>query len=217
MKHSCISPAVTRFPSPLSDTVEKRTDKEKIDLIAGHFRSIMEILGLDLTDPSLKQSPERVAKMYVQEVFAGLDKNNFPEMRFFNEMMHHEQKPHIVFVKVGFTSFCEHHFVPITGHAFVAYLPSDKIIGLSKIHRLVRYFAQRPQLQERLTAQIADSLSLLLETNDVADSIDARHYCVVARGIQDESSQVITNVLRGAFDSDEKFRREFFDGINRNN
>lgn len=209
------SPSTTHFPSPILQDNLIRSDEEKIRLIAEHFREIMEILGLDMTDDSIANTPERIAKMYVHEVFAGLNETNFPEISFFKDDIHHEHKPHMVFIKVGFTSFCEHHFVPMTGFAYVAYLPGDKLIGISKIPRLVRFFARRPQLQERLTAQIADSLAILLQTDDVAVSLHARHYCVIARGIQDENSQMITNVLRGQFDSDEKLRREFFEGIGR--
>ena len=208
------SPMRTHFPSPIKESLIK-SDKEKIDLIADHFHQIMEILGLDLSDDSLAKTPERVAKMYVQEVFSGLSEDNFPSMSFFKENRHHEHKPSIVFVKVGFTSFCEHHFVPMTGFAYVAYLPGDKLIGISKIPRIVRYFAARPQLQERLTAQIGDCLALLLETDDVAVSVHARHFCVLARGIQDENSHMVTNILRGRFNHEEHLRREFFEGISR--
>jgi GTP cyclohydrolase I len=209
------SPAITNFPSPIMKKGSGLTEDEKIHLIAHHFREIMEILGLDLNDDSLKQTPYRIGKMYVQEVFSGLDESNFPDISFFKDEAQHDHQTRLVLLKVGFTSFCEHHFVPMTGFAYVAYLPKDKIIGISKIHRLVRFFARRPQLQERLTAQIADSLALLLETEDVAVSVDARHYCVMARGIQDENSHMITNVLRGQFNSKEELRRDFFEGINR--
>jgi GTP cyclohydrolase IA len=209
------SPAVTNFPSPVVKEKPLLSDKEKIEIIAVHIREIMGVLGLDITHESLEKTPYRIAKMYVEEVFSGLDEAHFPEISFFKDEFHHEHKAHMVFVKVGFTSFCEHHFVPMHGFAYVAYLPGDKIIGISKIPRLVRYFAKRPQLQERLTAQIADSLAILLETDNVAVSINAQHYCVIARGIQDENSHMITNVLRGAFNTKEDLRREFFEGINR--
>lgn len=189
--------------------------EEKIRQIAEHFRGIIEILGLDLSDDSLERTPIRIAKMYVEEVFAGLDENNFPDISFFKDDFHHEHKANMVFVKVGFTSFCEHHFVPMTGFAYVAYVPSNRLIGLSKIARIVRFFARRPQVQERLTAQIADSLAILLEMENVAVSITAHHHCVISRGIQDESSHTITNVLRGRFESDHTLRNEFFEAINR--
>lgn len=209
------SAAITHFPSPILNDKSTHSEEEKIDLIAQRFKEIMEILGLDLTDDSLAKTPERIAKMYVQEIFSGLDEANFPDISFFKDDIHHEHKAHMVFIKVGFTSFCEHHFVPMTGFAYVAYMPGKKLIGISKIPRLVRFFARRPQLQERLTAQIADSLALLLQINNVAVSIHAQHYCVMARGIQDENSHMITNVLRGEFHNDEKLRREFFEGISR--
>lgn len=216
-KNSTPSPAVTHFPSPILKGKAPLSDAEKIDQIAAHFHRILEILGLNLTDDSLVKTPQRIAKMYVQEIFSGLDEKHFPEISFFKDEFHHEHKAHMVFVKVGFTSFCEHHFVPMTGFAYVAYLPANKIIGISKIPRLVRFFAQRPQLQERLTAQIADSLAILLEIEDVAVSIHACHYCVIARGVQDQNSQMITNILRGQFHTKEELRREFFEGINRQN
>jgi GTP cyclohydrolase I len=213
------SPAVTHFPSPIVKEKVALSEEEKIDKIAERFREIMEILGLDVTDDSLAKTPQRIAKMYVQEIFSGLDEANFPKISFFkkDDKHHHEEKPNMVFVKVGFTSFCEHHFVPMAGFAYVAYLPGKKLIGLSKIPRIVRFFASRPQLQERLTAQIADSLALLLETDDVAVSVNARHYCVRARGIQDENSMMITNILRGQFKTKDELRREFFEAINRQN
>lgn len=209
------SPSLTHFPSPLAKKRPALSEAEKIEGIAFHFKAIMEILGLDLEDDSLARTPQRVAQMYVKEVFSGLDEANFPEISFFEEEFHHEHKANIVFLKVGFTSFCEHHFVPMQGFAYVAYLPKSKLIGLSKIPRLVRFFARRPQLQERLTAQIADSLALLIQSDNVAVSITANHHCVIARGIQDESSHTITNVLRGEFNTNESLRREFFEGINR--
>ena len=209
------SPANTRFPSPLSTTSSPHSEEEKIALIATHFRSIMEILGLDLKNDSLSKTPERVAYMYVREIFSGLDVDRFPDVSFFKEEIHHEHQPDMVFAKVGFVSFCEHHFLPMTGSACIAYLPESKLIGLSKLPRLVHFFAKRPQVQERLTAQIADSLSLLLETENIAVSIHAQHFCVTARGVKDENSRTITNVLRGQFHSNENLRREFFEGINR--
>lgn len=208
--------AVTHFPSPITNDSQKISKEEKIEYIADKFRDIMEILGLDLTNDSLKRTPYRIAKMYVNEIFSGLDYEQFPSISCFENCFQNKQGSHIVLVKVHFTSFCEHHFVPMNGYAFVAYIPNGKVIGLSKIPRIVRYFARRPQLQERLTAQIADSLAILLETENVAVSVTARHYCVIARGIEDENSHTITNVLRGKFDSDESIRKEFFEGINRN-
>ena len=206
--------AITQFPSPISSKQKKKTDEEKIALISDRFRDIMEILGLDLQDESLARTPYRVARMYVQEVFSGLDINNFPEISFF-ENKYHRKRSNIVFVKVSFTSFCEHHFVPMIGEAYIAYLPNKKLIGLSKIPRIVRFFARRPQVQERLTAQIADSLAILLESQDVAVSLTAQHFCVAARGIEDTNSFASTNVLLGKFETDLAVKQEFFEAIQR--
>jgi len=205
------SPAMTHFPSPILSKPCLFSDEEKIRLIANHFREIMNILGLDITDESLSKTPERVAKMYVKEAFTGLNELNFPDMSFIKW----ESLPQMVFIKVSFTSFCEHHFVPMNGFAHIAYLADNQLIGLSSTLRLVRFFASRPQLQERLTAQIADSLAILLNKQDVAVSIHAVHECVRARGIQDQGSPMITNVLRGDFNTDERLRGEFFEAISR--
>lgn len=215
MKKKGIDPSITRFPTPLNPKAKARTHKEKIDYIAIRFKEIMECLELDLKDDSLKDTPLRVAKMYVNEIFSGLDFGNFPDINFFEEQIHHEHRANTVLVKVSFTSFCEHHFVPFHGFAYVSYIPNKKLIGLSKIPRIVKYFARRPQLQERLTAQIADSLCILLDTENIAVSIVAEHFCMVARGVEDEQSHTITNVLRGEFDYNDQIRREFFEGINR--
>lgn len=208
-------PAITNFPSPILDHSKQLSDEEKIEIIADKFKDILDVLGLDTLNESIARTPYRVAKMYVQEVFSGLDYKNFPPMSFFDEDFDKDHQANMVFVKVGFTSFCEHHFVPMNGVAYVAYLPAKKLIGLSKIPRIVRFFARRPQLQERLTAQIADCLSILLDIENVAVSIAAYHYCVLARGIEDEKSHTITNVLRGEFNHNENLRKEFFEAINR--
>ena len=210
-------PSVTNFPSPFIAPLPSMSDEKKIEVIADHFKGIMEVLGLDLENESLARTPYRVAKMYVQEVFSGIDSKNFPAMSFFPDDFHHEHKGHLVLVKVTFTSFCEHHFIPMEGTAYVGYIPNGKIIGLSKISRIVRYFARRPQLQERMTAQIADSLSILLNTENVAVTITARHFCVIARGVEDTHSHTITNVLRGEFDTNDAMRKEFFEGIRSGN
>lgn len=214
-KTSSVSPAVTNFPSPLLKKKSPLSDPEKVEIIAEHFREIMEVLGLDLTNDSLAHTPQRIAKMYVYEIFGGLNEANFPHISFFKEQIHEDLKANIVFLKVGLTSFCEHHFIPMVGFAYVAYIPNKKLIGLSKIPRIVHFFARRPQLQERLTAQIADSLAILLDTENVAVSITAQHYCVITRGIRDEQGHTITNVLRGEFDTNHSLRHEFFEAINR--
>lgn len=207
--------AITQFPSPISSKQKVKTDEEKIALISDRFRDIMEILGLDLQDESLARTPYRVAKMYVQEIFSGLDIDNFPEISFIENKYQQGKRSNIVFVKVNFTSFCEHHFVPMVGDAYIAYLPNKKLIGLSKIPRIIRYFASRPQVQERLNAQIADSLSILLESQDIAVSLTAQHFCVAARGIEDANGFASTNVLLGKFETDPSIKQEFFEAIQR--
>jgi GTP cyclohydrolase I len=209
------SPAVTYFPSPIVQERSRLSKEDKIEYIASRFKQIMEVLDLDLSDESLAKTPYRVAKMYVNEVFSGLDYNNFPIVSHIDNDFKHETKNHMVFMRVNFNSFCEHHFVPMVGTAYVAYVPNEKVIGLSKIPRIVRYFSRRPQVQERLSAQIADCLAMILGTENVAVSIAAEHFCILARGIEDEESHAITNVLRGQFDADPALRSEFFEAINR--
>jgi GTP cyclohydrolase I len=206
---------LTQFPSPMSPQISRLTKQEKISLIAEKFQSIMEILGLDLTDDSLQRTPYRVAKMYVEEVFAGLDPETFPKISFIEDRFQHGQRSNMVFVKSNFCSFCEHHFVPMNGTVCAAYIPNGKLLGLSKIPRLIRFFARRPQVQERLSAQIADSLSLLTDSEHVAVSICAQHYCMIARGIENDNTHAITNVLRGDFDKNLELRKEFFDALDR--
>ncbi|MCS7188693.1 MAG: GTP cyclohydrolase I FolE [Bacteroidia bacterium] len=165
--------------------------------IAYHFAQIMGLLGLDLSDPSLRDTPARVAKMYMRELFIGLDPIKAPVIRLFpNEHHYHDM---VVEKGIRVRSVCEHHFVPIIGVAHVAYIPGEYIVGLSKLNRVVDYFARRPQVQERMTQQIADFLQDKLQTPDVAVIIDAKHYCISMRGIQDEASRTITYAFRGAF------------------
>lgn len=188
----------------------QRSAEEKKRLIAEHMKEVLSILGLDVEHSSLKDTPSRIAKMYVDEIFSGLDPDKFPKMVFQEEDIAEE----LVLVKnISFVSFCEHHFVPIIGKAHIAYFPTKKVIGLSKIPRLIRYFAQKPQLQERLTAEIADSLSSLLETEDVAVAIQAVHFCVMARGVEDMTAEMETHILRGRFEKDLRLRTEFFTRI----
>jgi len=183
------------------------SDDEKVSQIEAHFRGIMEILELDLTDDSLKDTPKRVAKMYVKEIFAGLNVANFPKMTTIENSMKYDQM--IVIKKIKSTSTCEHHFVTIDGYATVAYIPRKKVIGLSKVNRIVKFFSQRPQVQERLTKQVVDALQRILDTPDVAVFIEAKHFCVAARGIEDTNSTTVTTDLRGAFRNDSKTREEF--------
>jgi GTP cyclohydrolase I len=204
-------PAITHFPTAIN--LEKlRVSKEKrVELISEKMRDILEILGLDANDPSLISTPEMVARMYVEEIFSGLDPANFPEIVLQEQSL--PQGEMVLVKNITLTSFCEHHFVPMNGIAHVAYIPKRHIIGLSKIHRIVRYFGRRPQLQERLTAQIADSLSILLQTEDVAVYTSASHHCVISRGVEDTPSETDMHVLRGVFQSEKGIREEFFSCI----
>ncbi len=181
--------------------------QQKYERIKSLMGEVMQTLGLDTRDDSLSETPHRIAKMYVQEVFSGLDYVNFPKISVIDNKMGVDEM-----VKVGnisLTSTCEHHFVTIDGTATVAYIPEDKIIGLSKINRIVRFFAQRPQVQERLTQQILLALQTLLETENVAVSIQATHYCVKSRGIMDANSETSTTALGGSFKSNAQTRSEF--------
>ena len=183
------------------------TAQQKRDKISACMREMMETLGLDLNDDSLIKTPYRVGKMFVDELFRGLDYHNFPEITLIENKM---QVDEMIKVKdISFTSTCEHHFMVIDGMAKVAYMPSKKIIGLSKINRIVRFFAQRPQVQERLTQQILVALQTLLETRNVAVTITATHYCVKARGVQDPTSSTTTTALGGHFKLNPSSRHEF--------
>ena len=181
-------------------------DEEKIQVIGNHFRAIMTALGLDLNDHSLKGTPKRVAKMFVEEVFSGLNEKNKPEITLFENKYQYNK----MLVEKGITlfSYCEHHFVPIIGKAHVAYISKGKVIGLSKINRLVQYYAKRPQVQERLTVQIAEGLKKAIGTEDVAVLIDAVHLCVASRGIKDTNSSTITASYSGKF-INEGIKNEF--------
>lgn len=191
-----------------SPTIDSQlSSEEKIEKIQKHFADIMQILGLDLTDDSLSDTPKRVAKMYVNEIFGGLNPNHFPKITVIENKMQYDQMVCVQNIEV--ISFCEHHFQPIDGYATVAYIPKNKVIGLSKINRIVEFFAKRPQVQERLTKQIADCLQYILETEDIAVHINARHYCVKARGIQDSNSSTTTTDLRGEFKNSGDTRTEF--------
>ena len=181
-------------------------DAVKIDLVEHHFREIMLLLGLDLNDDSLKATPQRVAKMYVNEAFAGLNPKNKPDIKLFENKYHFSEM--LVEKNITLYSYCEHHFVPIIGKAHVAYFPSDKVIGLSKINRLVHYYSKRPQVQERLTEQIAGSLKEVLQTEDIAVVVDATHLCVSSRGVNDTHSSTITAHYSGKFKED-KHRQDF--------
>lgn len=182
--------------------------KEQIDIIEGNFAEIMRALGLDLTDDSLIDTPKRVAKMYVNEIFWGLDYEAFPKCTTVDNKMHYNEM--VVERNVNVQSNCEHHFVVIDGLATVAYVPKDKVLGLSKINRIVEYFSKRPQIQERLTEQIFHTLQFILGTEDVAVMIDAQHYCVKSRGVEDTGSSTVTSRLGGGFKNDPAVRNEFY-------
>jgi len=183
------------------------TRDEKYDRIKSAFTEIADTLGLDLSDDSLTETPHRIAKMYIDEIFSGLDYSNFPKISVIENKMQVDEMVKIDDISV--VSTCEHHFVTIDGKSRVAYIPGDKIIGLSKINRIVRFFSQRPQVQERLTQQVMVSLQTLLETDDVAVRIDATHYCVKARGVMDAGSRTETTALGGAFKTDSQIRSQF--------
>lgn len=184
--------------------------EKKIEIIAEHFARIMTTLGLDLENESLGQTPERVARMYVSEIFSGLDPANFPEITLYP----HQGTDVVLIRDIEFTSYCEHHFVPMTGTIHIAYIPNGQIIGLSKINRLVRFYSQKPQLQERLTGEIASGLSSILETPHVAVLIEAQHFCVTSRGVRDGATHTTTYTLLGDFDDNPKVRSDFFSIFN---
>ena len=190
----------TSSETPLREDAFELSDVEKMIRIEKHFKAIMETLGLDLKDDSLKGTPARVAKMYVKEIFSGLDPNNKPEMSLFENTYKYDQM--LVEKNITLYSNCEHHFVPIIGKAHVAYTSSGKVIGLSKLNRIVTYYSKRPQVQERLTMQIAEELKKVLETESVAVIIDAKHLCVSSRGIKDDSSSTVTSYFGGNFLND---------------
>ena len=191
--------------TPTKDSALDR--KEKIEVIEAHFNGIMRALGLDLEDDSLMDTPKRVAKMYVNEIFWGLDYDAFPKCTTVANKMNYDEM--VVERNVNVQSNCEHHFVIIDGLATVAYVPNEKVLGLSKINRIVEYFAKRPQIQERLTEQVFHALCYILETENVAVMIDAQHYCVKSRGVEDTGSSTVTTKLGGGFKTDPAARAEF--------
>ncbi len=196
----------TSLDTPLREDAFEMDDELKIELIEKHFREIMHVLGLDLTDDSLKGTPRRVAKMYVQEIFSGLNPANKPKVALFDNKYKYNEM--LVEKDITFHSNCEHHFVPIFGKAHVAYISSGKVIGLSKINRIVQFFAKRPQVQERLTVQIANELKEALQTEHVAIVIDAKHMCVSSRGVSDVNSTTVTAHYSGKF-QEEATKQEF--------
>ena len=202
---------MTDLDTPMSDSAFELSDEDKIKLIEEHFKNIMLVLGLDLNDDSLKGTPYRVAKMYVKELCAGLKYEEKPKPSLFNNKYNYNKM--LIEKNITFYSICEHHFVPIVGKAHVGYISSGKVIGLSKMHRIVNYFAKRPQVQERMTVQIFNELKAILNTEDVAILIDADHLCVSSRGIKDITSSTITIEAGGQFKNDQKWS-EFLSLIN---
>ncbi|MCF8403118.1 MAG: GTP cyclohydrolase I FolE [Bacteroidales bacterium] len=196
----------TSIETPMREDAFMLTDEDKVEIIEGHFKQIMLTLGLDLNDDSLQGTPHRVAKMYVREIFNGLNPANKPKISVFDNKFKYNQM--LVEKNINLNSSCEHHFLPIMGKAHVAYISTGQVIGLSKINRIVDYYAKRPQVQERLTVQIANELKKILNTNDVAIVIEAKHMCVSSRGIQDESSTTVTAEYTGKF-KDEDTKQEF--------
>jgi GTP cyclohydrolase I len=197
---------MTGIETPMLKDAFVKSDTEKKEIIAFHFKKIMETMGLDLTDDSLKGTPERVAKMYIDEIFSGLNPANKPKIALFENKYKYSEM--LVEKNISFYSNCEHHFVPIFGKAHVAYISNGKVIGLSKLNRIVQYFSKRPQVQERLTIQIADELKRVLGTEDVAVFIDAKHLCVSSRGIKDDTSSTVTVYYGGVFQN-ESTKNEF--------
>ena len=200
----------TSMDTPMREDAFVMDDDAKMDLIEKHFREIMHILGLDLEDDSLSGTPHRVAKMYVKEIFSGLNPANKPRIALFDNKYQYNQM--LVEKDITLYSFCEHHFIPIIGRAHVAYISSGKVVGLSKINRIVQYFAKRPQVQERLTKQIADELKKVLQTDSVAVVIEAEHLCVAARGVEDVNSKTVTVEYSGKFE-DRGVREEFLSHV----
>jgi GTP cyclohydrolase IA len=198
--------------TPLRTDAFDLPDAFKIEIIEQHFREIMFTLGLDLTDDSLRGTPRRVAKMFVKEIFGGLNPENKPKVTLFENKYKYNQM--LVEKNISFYSNCEHHFVPIFGKAHVAYISTGKVIGLSKLNRLVQYYARRPQVQERLTMQIGTELQKVLDTQDVAVLMDATHLCVASRGVEDITSSTITAFWGGKFE-EESTKNEFMKFVSR--
>ena len=201
----------SNIKTPVRPDAESVSDEQKMEQIEAKFKDILDILGLDLNDDSLSGTPRRVAKMYVKEIFKGLSSENMPKLSAFENKYKYGQM--LVEKDISVFSTCEHHFLPIIGKAQVAYISTGKVIGLSKINRIVDYFARRPQVQERLTVQILNAMKIALDTEDVAVIVDAKHMCLVSRGIKDITSSTLTSEYSGKF-LDEEVRKEFLRYIN---
>ncbi|MCW2119312.1 GTP cyclohydrolase I FolE [Flavobacterium sp. 7A] len=197
----------TSAETPLRADAFLMPDTQKIEAIAEHYHKIMEILGLDLTDDSLSGTPYRVGKMYVKELFSGLDPKNKPKISVFDNKYQYNKM--LVESQITFNSSCEHHFLPIVGVAHIGYISSGKVIGLSKMNRIVEYYGRRPQVQERMTIQIFNELKAALQTDDVIVVVEAEHLCVSSRGVNDKSSKTTTLEYAGKF-NDDHIRNDFF-------
>lgn len=193
--------------TPTTDLLHQVSDKDKVTKIESHMTEIWKTMGMDLTDDSLIETPKRIAKMMVNEYYWGLHPENFPKITLIDNKMHYDEM--LIEKDITVMSNCEHHGVIIEGKAHIAYRPGSKVVGLSKLNRIVAYYSHRPQVQERLTSQIFEALKFILGTDDVAVVISAKHYCVISRGVQDESSYTTTSALGGAFRNDPVYRREF--------
>jgi GTP cyclohydrolase IA len=192
--------------TPMREDAFDLSDNDKMAIVEAHFKEIMDTMGLDLRDDSLKGTPRRVAKMFVQEIFSGLNPASKPSISVFDNKFNYNQM--LVEKNIRVNSTCEHHFLPIFGKAHVAYIPGDKVIGLSKLNRIVDYYARRPQVQERMTVQIAEELKKILNTEDVAVVVEAKHMCVSSRGIEDHDSTTVTAQYHGRF-VNENVKAEF--------
>jgi len=194
--------------TPINNEALLVENRKKIDILENAFTTIWKTVGMDLLDDSLRETPNRMAKMYINEIYFGLKEENFPKCTTVDNKMHYDEM--VVERNVSVQSNCEHHGVVIDGLATVAYVPNEKVLGLSKINRIVEYFSKRPQIQERLTEQIFHALQFILETEDVAVMIDAKHYCVASRGVEDTGSSTVTSKLGGGFKTDPAARAEFY-------
>lgn len=198
--------------TPIVDSALVLENKKKIDILEQAFTTIWQTVGMDLNDDSLRETPKRMAKMYINEIYFGLKEENFPKCTTVDNKMHYDEM--VVERNVNVQSNCEHHGVVIDGLATVAYIPNKRVLGLSKINRVVEYFSKRPQIQERLTEQIYHALQYILETDNIGVVIDAQHYCVKSRGIEDTGSSTVTSKLGGVFKSDSSVRLEFMNIVN---
>lgn len=201
---------MTSIETPMREDAFDLSDNEKIDIIADHFKVIMETIGLDLNDDSLAGTPKRVAKMFIKEKFKGLNKMNKPSISLFDNVYQYSKM--LIEKNIKVESTCEHHFLPITGMAHVAYISTGKVIGLSKINRIVDFYSRRPQVQERLTRQIVEALKEALDTQDVIVAMEAKHHCVSSRGIEDPHSTTVTLEYSGEFENQAR-RNEFMDYV----